>query len=60
MEFEIGQKLTHKYTGETLWVLKKGNEQILCRTSDLREIWFYPQELNLSTDVYEGKSPRFL
>ena len=43
--YEIGQKLEHKFTKEYLWVLKVGKEQILCRTKDLREIWFYEFEL---------------
>ena len=48
IEFERGKQVCHKYTQEPLWMLKSGNEQILCRTRDLREIWFYPDELEES------------
>ena len=48
------------YTKEYLWVLRIGHEQILCRTKDLREIWFYPHELE-DIDLRESKSnKRFL
>lgn len=60
MEFFIGKKIQHAYTKEYLWVLRIGNEQILCRTKDLREIWFYPHELE-DIDLRESKSnKRFL
>jgi hypothetical protein len=45
MEFTIGKKIQHAYTKDYLWVLRVGNEQVLCRTKDLREIWFYDFEL---------------
>ena len=45
MNFKQGTKLIHAFTKDYLWVLKVGKEQILCRTKDLREIWFYPFEL---------------
>lgn len=45
MEFTIGKKIQHKFTKDYLWVLRVGNEQVLCRTKDLREIWFYEFEL---------------
>lgn len=60
MEFTTGKKIQHAYTKEYLWVLRVGNEQILCRTKDLREIWFYPHELE-EVDLRENKSSkRFL
>jgi len=45
MEFTHGKKLIHKFTKDYLWVLREGKEQVLCRTKDLREIWFYKFEL---------------
>ena len=45
VNFVEGKKVQHAYTKEYLWMLKEGREQILCRTKDLREIWFYPYEL---------------
>ena len=61
VEFSIGKKIQHKYTKEYLWVLRVGNEQILCRTKDLREIWFYPHELEDVDSLTESKgSRRFL
>lgn len=45
MTFVEGKQIRHKYTKEPLWILKEGREQILCRTKDLREIWFYSYEL---------------
>lgn len=61
MEFQTGKKVQHAYTKEYLWVLKEGNEQILCRTKDLREIWFYPHELEEIRDLREHKgNSRFL
>ena len=45
MEFTVGKKIQHKFTKDYLWVLRVGNEQILCRTKDLREVWFYTFEL---------------
>lgn len=61
MEFVVGKKVQHAYTKEYLWVLRIGNEQILCRTKDLREIWFYPHELEDIDLLRENKgSRRFL
>lgn len=62
IEFYTGKKLQHKYTKEVLWVLRKGNEQILCRTTDLREIWFYTHELEEVSEVRESivRNDRFL
>lgn len=61
MEFSVGKKVQHAYTKEYLWMLKKGHEQILCRTKDLREIWFYPYELEEISSLKEHKSSnRFL
>ena len=47
MEFTTGKKVQHAYTKEYLWILgeDKTTSQILCRTKDLREIWFYSHEL---------------
>lgn len=62
MEFPIGKKVQHAYTKEYLWVLRVGKEQILCRTKDLREIWFYPHELEEIDSLRENtkSSRRFL
>ena len=61
MEFSIGKKMQHAYTKEYLWVLRVGHEQILCRTKDLREIWFYPHELEEIDKLQETRSSkRFL
>lgn len=61
MEFIVGKKVQHAYTKEYLWILRVGNEQVLCRTKDLREIWFYPHELEEITKLEETrKSSRFL
>lgn len=61
MDFSIGKKIQHAYTKEYLWVLRVGNEQILCRTKDLREIWFYPHELEEIDTIKESRdSRRFL
>jgi len=42
---KIGKKVEHILNGECLLILKEGKEQLLCRTKDFREIWFYPFEL---------------
>jgi len=55
MEFTPGKKIMHKFTKEYLWVLKEGKEQILCRTKDLREIWFYKFELEEFVDNRENR-----
>lgn len=61
MEFVTGKKVQHKYTKEYLWILRVGKEQILCRTKDLREIWFYPHEIEEISELTESKgSKRFL
>lgn len=44
-EFKIGQKVEHILSKDYLLVLQKGNEQYLCRTKDLREVWLYSFEL---------------
>lgn len=61
MEFTVGKKVQHAYTKEYLWIIRIGNEQILCRTKDLREIWFYKYELEDISNMRESKSTsRFL
>lgn len=61
MEFTIGQEVQHAYTKESLWILRVGREQILCRTKDLREIWFYPHELEEIKGIRETtRTQRFL
>lgn len=62
MVFAVGKKIQHAYTKEYLWMLREGHEQILCRTKDLREIWFYPHELEEIDSMRESKnsSKRFL
>lgn len=42
---KIGQKVEHVLSGDWLLILKKGNEQYLCRTKSHEEIWFYDFEL---------------
>ena len=44
-KFKVGEKVEHVLSKDYLLVLKCGNEQYLCRTKDLREIWFYDFEL---------------
>lgn len=63
IEFLEGKMVQHAYTKEHMWMLKEGREQILCRTKDLREIWFYPYELEpVGYNISEGRksSERFL
>lgn len=61
MDIYVGKKVQHTYTKEYLWVLRQGKEQILCRTKDLREIWFYPHELEEIDSLKEHRgSRRFL
>lgn len=61
MDYPRGKKVQHAYTKEYLWILRVGNEQILCRTKDLREVWFYPYELEEIEDLKENRSSkRFL
>lgn len=55
MKFVQGKKIQHKYTKDYLWMLKEGRQQILCRTKDLREIWFYPEELEEIDSLKESK-----
>lgn len=60
-QFIKGKEVKHVYTGESLWMLKEGREQILCRTRDLREIWFYPDELvDIQNTMIESRENRFL
>ncbi len=40
-----GDVVEHRLNGDWLMVLKIGKEQVLCRTKDLREEWFYEFEL---------------
>ena len=59
MSFAEGKQVRHIYTKESLWMLREGKEQILCRTRDLREIWFYPYELeDIDDQVLESKNTR--
>ena len=44
-KFNVGEKVEHILSKDYLLVLKCGNEQYLCLTRDLREIWFYAFEL---------------
>ena len=43
--FKPGEIVEHKINGDYLIVLRAGKEQYLCRTKDMREIWFYDFEL---------------
>lgn len=45
MEFNRGDIVKHVLTGEELLVIKKGREQVQCRTNDYREVYFYETEL---------------
>lgn len=45
MKYNVGERLMHVFSKDYLFVLKTGKEQYLCRTKDLREIWFYEFEL---------------
>lgn len=44
-KFNVGEKVEHILSKDYLLVLKAGKEQYLCRTKDLREIWFYDFEI---------------
>jgi len=49
---KIGSKVEHVFTKDWLYVLEivhnhGTHDKILCRTKDLREIWFYDFELKL-------------
>lgn len=62
MDISVGKRVQHSFTKEPLYVLRVGNEQILCRTKDLREIWFYPHELEEVDGLREDRklTSRFL
>ena len=47
-KIKAGETVLHKLNGTELLVLREGNEQYLCRTQDLREIWFYKFELKIN------------
>jgi hypothetical protein len=47
---KVGNKAEHIFTKDWMLVLQivkngDGTEKILCRTKDLREVWFYDFEL---------------
>jgi hypothetical protein len=47
---DVGQKVEHILTKDWLLVLEvikipTGGSKLLCRTKDLREVWFYSFEL---------------
>jgi hypothetical protein len=47
---KIGNKVEHVFTKDWLYIIDiaktdEGHDKILCRTKDLREIWFYDFEL---------------
>jgi hypothetical protein len=47
---KVGSKVEHVFTKDWLYVIaverhEDKNDRILCRTKDLREIWFYDFEL---------------
>ena len=47
---KIGNKVEHVFTKDWLYVIavernEDAHDKILCRTKDLREIWFYDFEL---------------
>lgn len=61
VDITVGKKVQHAYTKEYLWILGSTDEKILCRTKDLREIWFYPHELEEIDIIKENRgSKRFL
>jgi hypothetical protein len=42
----VGMKVEHVFTKDWLLVLEfEGPDKVLCRTKDLRELWFYRFEL---------------
>lgn len=45
VKFAPGDKVEHVLNKDYLLVLKEGKEQYLCRTKDLKEVWFYSFEL---------------
>ena len=42
---KAGDKVEHILNKEYLLVLEIRKDKILCRTKDMREVWFYPFEL---------------
>lgn len=61
MELWVGKKIQHAHTKEYLWVLIVAIDKVLCRTKDLREIWFYKHELEDINGIRESThNTRFL
>jgi hypothetical protein len=47
---KVGSKVEHVFTKDWLYIIaigrdENGHEKILCRTKDLREVWFFDFEL---------------
>jgi hypothetical protein len=43
--FKQGQKVEHILSGDWVLVLSQEEGKYLCRTKDLREVWFFDFEL---------------
>ena len=50
--YKEGQILYHSIYGTKLVFLRKGNSQLLCRTPDLREVWF--SDFEVTDSMSEG------
>lgn len=52
VEFKEGQivclKLNREIPEQELMMVRQGNEEILCRNKDLREVWYSLEELTLA------------
>lgn len=49
--FKIGEKVIHKFTGDELFVIRYGREQLECRKPDLSSGWFYVDELKSASEA---------
>lgn len=48
--FAVGDIVKHRLTGDRCMVIRKGNEQLLIRTPNYKEIWVYVHELEASSE----------
>jgi hypothetical protein len=49
VNMKVGSKVEHRFTGEWMFVLQVaksgGQDKVLCRLKDHRELWFFDFEL---------------